>query len=157
MSFELKDLKSAYLVYEKKYKLPSFKKVNGYFEIDKIDKEGDAFLRIVRKVGMEKIVNSLSFLDMLINPVNAPPIYHSYIKGMSVDDRKTIDEIYKVLGTLSIESIGMELDYNEKEEAEFIIKLTKSWEDLKSKFKIIMDNMKKPNSLGERREKAYFG
>ena len=55
---ELNDLRNDYSKLEVKHILPSFKELNESFEIDKIDKESDALLRVVRKVMMEKIVNS---------------------------------------------------------------------------------------------------
>ena len=69
---ELKDLKKEYSDLAEKYKLPSFKELNENFEIEKIDKDTEILLRDVRKVMMEKIVNSLGFLEMFLNPMNAP-------------------------------------------------------------------------------------
>jgi hypothetical protein len=127
MGFELKDFRKKYEGFAGKYSLPGFSELNGDFEIDKIDKESEYFLRVIRKVMMEKVVNSLNFLDMLMNPVNAPRIYHGYIKGMSVEDRKVIDELYVSLGELSVISLGMEISYDEKEEAKLIKDIFKSW------------------------------
>ena len=157
MSFELKNLTEKYEKYEKKYKLPTFSELNSAFEIDKIDREPEFLLRVIRKVIMEKIVNSLSFLDMLSNPMNSPRIYHAYIKGMNVKDKEIIDKLYNIFGELSVESIGMELEYNEKKEAEFIGLVYKSWNDVKKDFSEIMDNMMNPNSISDKREKDYFG
>lgn len=157
MGFELKDFKEKYDSLAGKYKLPDFSKLNGDFEVDKIDKESEYFLRVVRKVMMEKVVNSLNFLDMLVNPVNAPRIYHAYIKGMSVEDRKVIDEIYSALGKLSLESLAMEIGYDEKKEAELISEVFKVWGEMKPKFEKVMGNMKKPNANEFKRERGYFG
>ena len=66
MVFDLKDFRKMYEGFEKKYDLPKFTELNGDFEIDKIDKESQYFLRVIRKVMMEKVVNSLNFLEMLI-------------------------------------------------------------------------------------------
>jgi len=152
-----KDLKKHYGNLAKKYKLPSFKEMNENFEIEKIDKESSTLLRTVRKIAMEKVVNSIGFLDILLNPQNAPLMYLQYIKGMSMDDRKRIDKIYGVLSMRSIEALELEVQYNEKNEADLIKKVNKSWNELKSEFNDILSNMKNPNILEVRRERTYFG
>ena len=76
---ELKELKNDFISVSKGYKLPSFEKLNEDFEVDKIDRKTDCLLRLIRKVMMEKVMNSLSFLDLLLNPVNAPRIYLSFM------------------------------------------------------------------------------
>ena len=88
---DLKELKKHYEILSKKYKLPSFKELNEDFDIEKIDKESDILLKVVRKVMMEKIVNSLGFIEMLLNPMNSPRMYHAYLNSMSVEDKKAID------------------------------------------------------------------
>src|SRR3989344_4566905 len=102
---ELNELKKQYSELAKKYKLPDFKAINEDFEIDKIDKETDCLLRLIRKVMMEKIVNSVSFLEILINPVNAPKIYINHIKNLNSEDRKVVDDIYSSLSELSVLSL----------------------------------------------------
>tara|TARA_Y100000034_G_scaffold67371_1_gene81263 strand:- start:1230 stop:1697 length:468 start_codon:yes stop_codon:yes gene_type:complete len=154
---ELDELKMEYGEFEKKYKLPGFKELNEYFEIDKIDKENDSMLRVVRKVMMEKVVNALQFLDSLINPVNAPRIYHNYVKVMSVEDKKVIDEIYDVLGEVSLKSLGLEMDYDEKAEAELIKETFKKWEKIKGPMKKIIGKMVRPEGDGVKKDRSYFG
>ena len=157
MGFELKELKETYKEYQKKYKLPSFEKLNEDFEIEKIDKKQDCFLRTIRKVMMEKIVNSLGFLEMLTNPINAPKIYYPYLKNISAEDRNIISELYSALGNLSMTSLSMEIDYAEKGEADFINQVYKTWNEIKPKFRKMMVNMQKPNISEEKKEKSYFG
>ena len=157
MIMELKDFKKSYSVLSKKYRLPSFEKLNENFEIDKIDKDTDYILRLIRKVMMEKIVNSLSFLELLLNPVNAPRMYLSYVRAISQDDRKNIEEIYNSLGNVSVLSLDLEIDYSEKAEAQMINEISKSWEEQKPRFRKILSNMKKPNNSSAKKEKSYFG
>lgn len=151
-------MKREYEKLAKKYDLPSFEKLNCDFEIDKLDKDTDFLLRAIRKLIMEKVVNSMSFLDMLINPVNAPRMYLPYIRVMSADDRKTIDEIYSALADLSVLSLDLEIDSNEKGEAELIKKVYDKWNSLKDGFRKILGNMKAPKNLNNnRKERSYFG
>lgn len=159
MVFDLTTFEKEYKVLEKKYGLPSFQKVNEDFEIDKIDRETKCLLRLIRKVIMEKIVNSIQFLEMLINPVNTPRIYLSYIHSMTSEDRKEIERIYTALGKLSIVSLDVEIYYIEKKEAELIKQAYESWQLLKPGFRMILKHMIKPegNNNSIKKEKSYFG
>mgnify|MGYP001564619655 CR=1 FL=1 len=156
MTVNLTEFKKQYNEFMKKYNLPSFKELNENFEIDKIDRETECILRIVRKVMMEKIVNSLGFLEMLINPMNAPRIYLSYIKSITNEDKQSIEKIYTDLGEVSLFSLDLEIDYSEKKEAELIKRVFNVWNSLKPEFRRIMENMKKPGII-EKKEKSYFG
>lgn len=154
---EFVDLKKNYSILEKKYRLPAFDKLNEDFEIDKIDKESDLLLRYVRKIMMEKIVNSIGFLEMLLNPVNAPRIYISYVRSMTAEDKKIIDEMYSALGNLSVSALELEIDCSEKSEAEIIKHIYEIWQQQKPKFRKIINNLKKPNNIAAKKEKSYFG
>lgn len=154
---ELKDLKNQYGILEKKYHLSSFQELNENFEIDKIDKQTDCLLRLIRKVIMEKIVNSLGFLEFLMNPMNAPRIYLGYARTMSSDDKKEVEKIYNILGELSITSLNMEIDYSEKDEADLINKICTTWKSIKPGFRNILKNMKLPTNNFIKKEKSYFG
>ncbi len=154
--FNVDELKKEYGKYKEKYGMPEFAKVNGYFEIEKIDRKSDCFLRVIRKVIMEKVVSSLTFLETLVNPVNAPNIYLNYIKSITEKENKMINNVYGVLGELSIDSLNLEIDYDEKKEAELIKKAVNDWEKVKEDFSKILGGMKHPkNSIA--RERSYFG
>ena len=154
---ELKDLKNNYEKLSGKYKMPSFKEINESFEIDKIDKESDALLRVIRKVIMEKIVNSLGFLEMLLNPMNVPRMYLPFIKSMNSEDKKIMEKIYTDFSELSLSSLQCEVDYSEKEEAELIKNIFKKWRELKPEFRKIFGKIKNPGNGDFRRERTYFG
>lgn len=154
---DLVTLKKEYSELSKKHKLPAFKELNGDFEVEKIERESDYILRVVRKVMMEKIVNSLNFLELLMNPANAPKMYIGYIRTMSVEDRKEIDKMYGSIGDLSIQSLALEIDYSEKSEAELINKIFNTWNANKPSFKKIISNMNRPNKPEVKKDKTYFG
>ena len=153
---ELPELKKQYNTLESKYKLPSFKSLNEDFEIDKIDKESDCLLRIVRKVIMEKLVNTMQFLDGLLNPVNTPRIYIAYIKSMSIEDKESIDKIYDKIATVSLNSLSLEIGYDEKKEAELIKEIYKIWEEIKPNLSKIIENIKNPTKTNPKKEKSYY-
>ena len=157
---DLKEFEKEYTKLAKKYSLPSFKALNEDFEIDKIERETFCILRLVRKVMMEKIVNSLNFLEMLINPINVPRIYMAYVRSMTPEDRRAIEKIYGTLGALSVASLELEVDYTEKREAEMIKQIYKSWNEFRPAFREVIKHMQKPNGdngTGKKDSKSYFG
>lgn len=154
---ELEELTETYEGFAKKYKIPDFNSINEDFEIDKIEKESFTFLKVVRKVMMEKIVNSLGFLEMLNNPVNAPRIYLSYLKSITSEEKKIIDDLYMKLGELSLYTLSLEIEYSEKDEAEAIKKIYLTWNSIKPDFKKIIINLTRPEKEVAKKEKSYYG
>jgi len=154
---ELEDLKEEYVKLGKEYKLPSFKELEEGFEIAKIEKDTETILRAVRKVMMEKVVSSLGFVEMLLNPMNAPRMYLNYIKLMGGEDKKSIEKIYSSLADLSVYSLEREVDYDEKGEAELIQKIFDTWGNVRPEFRKILASMKKPNNSSMMKERSYFG
>lgn len=154
---EVEEFKKKYAQISKRHKLPSFDELNLDFEIDKLDKDSDNLLRCIRKVMMEKIVNSITFLEMLVNPVNAPRMYIPYIRTMGVEDRKIIDEIYSSLAELSVLSLELEIYSSEADEAVLVNNVFEKWKEVKPKFRQILKNMKAPKNSIEKKERSYFG
>ena len=153
---DLKDLKKLYGELAGKYKLPSFSELNEDFEIEKIKRGEETLLRTVRKTMMEKIVNSMNFLEFLLNPVNAPRLYLPYIKSMTSDDRKDIDELYGKLAEVMLAALGLEIEYSEKGEAEMIKRASNVWNESKPGFNKIIAKLQKPVTF-EKKERSYFG
>jgi hypothetical protein len=156
MSYELKNLKEDYKKVGEKYNLPSFEELNRDFDVEKIDRESEVLLKHIRKVMMEKIVNSLSFLEMLLNPMNIPRMYMAYVNSMSESDRKVIGEIYSRFSELIVLSLEREVSYDEKDEAEIIKKILDSWRSSEKDIRKILQGVRKPVEKSKR-EKDYFG
>ncbi len=154
---ELKELKNLYSNYEKKYKLPGFNQLNEQFEIEKIDRESEILMRVIRKIMMDKIVNSLAFLDMIANPMNAPRIYLSFIKSISDKDKEVMDKLYDSFGSLSLSCLALELDYSEKKEAEMVKNIYENWEKARPEFSDLLKRVHKPVKNDVKKEKSYFG
>ena len=152
----LNDLKKSYAVFEKKYKLPSFAEMNETFEIEKIRRGQETLVRTIRKTMMDKLVNSMGFVETLLNPMNAPRMHMLYLKSMGTEDKKELDKIYTSLSEIVLSSLKLEIDYSEKEEAEMIKRIFKDWNSVKPGFRKIISNMQKPVSAAPR-EKSYFG
>lgn len=154
---ELEEIKKEYSKYEKKYSLPSFKELNECFELEKIEYKTEILPRVIRKMMMDKLVNSIGFLDMLLNPVQAPRIYLSFIKSMSQEDKKIIEALYDSFGKISLDCMPLELDYSEKAEAQMINHIYKVWDESKEDFKALLVHVGNPTQNTSKKEKSYFG
>ena len=107
MAFDFEVFRKQYDALAKQHALPSFAIMNNDFELEKISQESTTISRVVRKTMMEKVFNILTFLEMLLNPVNAPRAYIPYIKTMTLEDRKTIDALYGIFGTLTLRALNI--------------------------------------------------
>lgn len=153
---DLKEILERYSELEKRYDLPSFERLNSIFDIEKIERGELALARTIRKIMMEKIINSVGFTEMILNPMNAPRMYLVYIKQMTVDDRKIIEEIHSRFADLVLLSLRLEVEYFEKDEAEMIKKIYDVWNSTKPSFIKMIEGMQKPASSATK-EKSYFG
>jgi hypothetical protein len=156
MNYELSKFKKDYEVLVGKYDLPSFDGLNERFEIGKIDKESGILLKDVRKIMMESVFNFLNFLEMLMNPVNAPRMYHVAIKKMGDGEREKIEKIYSGFSTLIVRSMKAEIDYSEDGEAKLIRDVFNKWEELKGDFKFILDFIENPGD-SKKKKRDYLG
>ena len=157
--FSLEAVKKDYTKLQKKYSLPSFKKLNEDFQIEKVaENETDYLLREIRKAIADKLYNYLRFTETLLNPVNAPMFIFSIIKVIETDKKKKLNEIYKKLAKSEVRLIETDLAYSEKKEAEFINESYKLWQELKEDLLDIIENVKRnwDNKL-EGKSKGYFG
>jgi len=157
MVFELHKFKEAYDALAKQQELPSFVALNTDFELDKINQESLTVLRAVRKTMMEKVFNLLNFLEMLLNPVNAPRTYLPFIKAMTGDEKKTIDSLFSTFGTLTLRALPLEIAYSEKREASMIKDIAKTWSDAKPELAKLIERVAAPADNGAKKERSYYG
>lgn len=155
----LDELKQDYSKLQKKYSLPSFEKLNEEFDIEKIaEHETDYLLREVRKAIMDKVINYLRFIEMLLNPSNAPIFFFALVKGLTSSDKRILERMYEKLGNFEIDVICLDCKYNEKDEAEFIKKITADWKDISDEMiklsEILKRNWSQKAGKGER---GYLG
>ena len=155
----LEDFKKEYALLLKKYKLPDFLVLNRDFEIERVyDRESDFPMREIRKVMMDKVLGYLRFIELLLNPSNAPLFFFGLVKGMGSDDRKTLENIYARLGEFEIDVIELDNDYSHEKEAIFIAKISKEWQTIKPELKSVVGSLRKGwNQKTERKEKGYTG
>lgn len=157
MAFDFNHFKQQYTALAKQYALPKFEALDSDFELEKINQESAAVLRVVRKTMMEKILNTLSFLEMLLNPVNVPRMYLHFIKAMSTEDKKIMDHLYSTFGKLSLAALPLEVEYSEKEEAVMIKDIYGIWEECKPELKGLMKRVATPGNEFMKKERSYYG
>ena len=155
----LEELKKRYKVIQGKYKLPGFAYLNENFEIEKLaENETDFLLREIREIILEKAVAYLRFIEMLLNPSNAPMFFFSLVKNFSLDDKKAMQGLYEKLVDFEIEGMGLSNEYSEKNEAEFIRSMNKKWDAVKSDMASLTSSIKANWKVKkEGRERNYFG
>ena len=153
---KLNELKAKYAELAKKYKLPAFQELNEEFEIEVIRKETDMLLKAVRKVMMNKTANALNFMELLLNPANAPRFYMGFIKAMGTEGQKYAEKVYSELGDAVADALPLEIDYSEKSEAEMIIKVNDKWTKIKPDFRKVIEHMTS-KKVQNSRERSYYG
>jgi hypothetical protein len=156
---EFEEFEKEYVKKAKKFSLPEFKKLEEDFEVSKAETD-DLVLRAVRKAMMERVISTLGFFEMLLNPMNAPRMYHKFLSSLTVGDTKKIEEMYGSLAGLSIKSLEREVDYSEKGEAEMVKEVSEIWDKIRPGFRDILRKMKNPGNGGNgagRKEKSYYG
>lgn len=157
--FGLERLKKEYEKAKKKYNLPEFDEMNKEFEIEKLqERESDLLLREIRRAISEKNMAYLRFIEMFLNPGNAPMFFLSLVKNMDGYNRKLLEELYSEFGKFEIKSIALDNEYDESKELAFIKNFIKKWKELKSKFSEITDSLEESwEKKSERKEKGYLG
>jgi hypothetical protein len=61
------------------------------------------------------------------------------------------------MGELSIWSLSLEIGFDEAKEAELIKGAYEKWGEVKPKFRKIMGHIRKPDGVGVKKERGYFG
>jgi hypothetical protein len=155
----LEELKKKYSVFEKKYKLPSFQQLNEDFDIEKASEhETDYPLREIRKLIMDKVIAYLRFIELLLNPSNGPMFFFALVKALNGTDKAVLEKVYNKLGEFEIDVIELDNSYSEKNEAEFIMKVHKRWQDIKKDMADLVEALRRGwNSNSEKKVKGYLG
>jgi hypothetical protein len=140
----LEKIKKDYEKLKAKYKLPSFNELNEEFEIEKLqERETDFLLRQVRRAIIEKTAVILRFLEVLVNPTEAQSQLYifSIMKSVSPEMKKVIEKIYKELTIIELGSLTLDIDYDEKNEVNFILDISKKWPLIKKDLKYITQKL----------------
>ncbi len=116
----LDELKKAYNIFKEKYGLLEFSELNKLFDIEDIDVDTEFLLRKIRRIISERIIGYLRFVEVILNPSNAPIFFFKLIKKLDNSDREELIKIHETLGKLEIEIVSLDLDCDELKEADFI-------------------------------------
>lgn len=155
---DIEQLKANYEPIRKKYSLPEFKFLNENFEIENIDPESEIILKVIRKHVTEKVFYVLRSLETFMNPTNAPMFIFDIIKGLSESEKELIRTLYNRIVVYEVEAFGLEAEYDEKNEAEFIKMVSAAWKDISTDLKKIYSAMKIESPRESKKsEKSYFG
>lgn len=156
---DLTCLKEKYHVLKEKYNLPEFIVLNKLFDIEDLSPETDFLLRKIRRTMSERVSGYSRFVDVILNPSNAPVFFFNVLKKLDSNDREEITKVYEILGNLELEMLSLDLDYSEEKEAEFIKKIVHTFDnDIRVKF---LNVIKKMNNNTDKEKKdnnrSYFG
>ncbi len=156
--YNLDELKKQYEVLRNKYKLPSFSELNVLFDIEEISSDTELLLKKLRRVISDRISGYMRFIEILLNPSNAPMYFFKLIKKLDSSDIENLMKLYETMGKFELELIALDLDYSEKKEAEFIVKSYKLFNEIiKSKLLELIDKLIKNDSDKKDSERGYFG
>jgi hypothetical protein len=155
---KLDELKKEYESLRKKHNLPEFAELNRFFDIEKIDRETEFLLRFVRRVMMDKIVEQVRFLEMVLNPGNASPTFLQFIRKLSSAELSVIGGVYEKFVGLELDAMQAEIVYSEKNETSLITGIYNSWKKMAPNIESILGFMKRNfNEAPIKKEKTYFG
>ncbi len=158
-SGSLKEFKETYEELRKVHNLPDFRYLNENFELESLSgEETDLLIRKIRKQIVERIYYNTRALETFLNPQNAPMFIFNIIKGFSEAEQEHIRDLYNKLAEFEIEAFGLEIEYNEKKEVEFIKKIHSFWPFFTEGMKRIYDSMKSNyKQESKKQSKSYLG
>ena len=94
METKLERLKKRFEEKQKQYNLPDFQTLNEVFEIEKISQhDTEMVLREARKHIVDKAISYLRFLELILNPANAPLFIFGLTKNLEASDKKLIEDL----------------------------------------------------------------
>lgn len=153
----LEKLKQEYKIFENKYNLPSFEKLNEDFQIEKVaEYETDFILREIRENITGKFLNYLRFIESLINPTNGPMFMFAVIKTLGAKEKENLTELYKKIAKIDVDLVELDLAYSENKEADAIKKYYEMWQEIKKGLLEIVDVIKKNWDAKEENGKGNY-
>ncbi|MEK6873080.1 MAG: hypothetical protein AABW90_03650 [Nanoarchaeota archaeon] len=154
----IEELKEKYKKLQTKYNLSEFTELNKLFDIEEIDPETEFLLKKIRGAISEKIIGYLRFIDIILNPSNAPIFFFRLVKKLNGTDRDSLTKIYEKLEKFEIRAIALDIEYSEKDESEFIKDILKAFDrELKKDFLTIIEKLKSEEESSKKINGSYFG
>jgi hypothetical protein len=146
-----------YNLLKEKYELPEFSAINKIFDVEEINVKTNLLLKKIREIIGEKISEYSRFLEIIINPSNAPMFFFRIIKKLDKEDRDYLLKIYEKLGYFELKIVSLDIDYEEKREAEFIKETYIFFEDIKKDLKNIIEKLNSSDKSSEKTNGSYLG
>lgn len=151
-----RNIKKEYEKLEKKYSLPKFEKLDEDFNISKIAEKEFSFLASeIRRAMNEKFSAYLVLFENFLSPAGPPIFVFSLLRGISQENKKKIQEMYKTLAKFQLEIMKLDTIYSEEKEVKFINISFKKWQDLKleimkivESFEVIFESESEENARG---------
>jgi len=141
-----------------KHGLPAFKDMDIVFEISNLD-DDHFYLRNIRRNIIEKLKAYIEILEDLIHPNSTVSAYHE-CKFFDDEQKRKIYDLYARLMSLSRRSSLLELDQQDKLDAEFISEAYQTWPALKSSLENIMRKLEScwsEEEISDTSVSSYFG
>ena len=155
----LEELKIEYKNLQANFKLPDFSSLNQQFDIEEISVETEFLLRKIRRTITDKLNGYLRFIELLLNPSSAPMFILNVVKKLNSEDKEILSNLYEKLGDLETKAIPLDIEYDEKQEADFIINSYEIFDkDIKPKLLETSKKLINGKSNNQRKNNgSYFG
>ena len=120
-------VKEEYVKLAKKYKLPSFEELEKNFQISEIeDSKSRNLLISIRKKMCEKLNYFMEILKNIVQPDSDSVVLYE-ASAFSRDEKAQIFNLFKKFMLIKRESLGLDIESCDEEEAKFISKLYNEW------------------------------
>lgn len=155
------EIKKEYEVLAKKYKLPSWKELDEEFELLYFTSliEISYISRFIRRRINDRISIFIHNLQGFLQPNPGSPISLEEANFLSEDEKKKVVVILRELMNLERKNNLLDLNFDEKKDAEFITDSVKMWFELKKDIFEIISKVKKgwESKVKEDSKEEYFG
>lgn len=154
------DIEGEYNKLRKKYNLPDFDKLDNEFEISNIKEDIDKkfLLRSIRRRINDRIIAFCNLLEGILSPDPSSMICLHENRFFNEDYRERISNFLTDLMRLERESLIMDIDFSDKQDAEFINSVFGRWDDIKQFMCKVANDMKQGWKKEEKgTNEHYFG
>lgn len=140
-----------------KHKLPNFKELDSEFEISFI-KDKPFLLRSIRRRLTEKVILCCRIIESLIYPTQSNIITAIESKELSEEQKKKMESIYKKFMIFERESLRLDMNPSDKDDADYINNVFNKWFEFKKEMIKVVEFMKDSWVKEEKLdENNYFG
>jgi len=162
MDISREDFKKLYEEKEKNFGLPAFEELDHEFEIHDFFISRNIpttyLLRNTRRFIVDKLWSVINFLHNFIFPNQQSLILMEEAKKFSEEEKKEIADLMTKFTILARKGPLLELNFDEKADAQYISEIYKIWNQLKPEVKSIVDkNLQKWGSETKEEVPHYYG